>query len=319
MGFGNFASICSKTPLPLCSVVKSSTHLVLANEQTVHDFDPKGLTMGILPRCYARSIDVANTVVFQIGNAFVNIGALGVILFMIYSTRRKYTAIGRSEYSFLFELCLGLIVFTLVVDCGVSPPGSLSYPYFVAVQIAFAGACCWTMAVVGFLGFRFWEDGTHKSMALTRGSAFLGFVINFLVAIFSFEAWKSSSTFTNSNTMGLFVVMYVLNALAILCYIICQLLVSLFVITNYWAAGAVLLGVFFLFAGQLIIYAFSAAICTGVKHYIDGLFFGSLCNIFALMMVYKTWDMTTDDDLEFSVSVHKGNNHEVNHMLSYNF
>ncbi|SCV05246.1 LANO_0H03268g1_1 [Lachancea nothofagi CBS 11611] len=317
MAFGDFASICSKTPLPLCSVVKSSKHLVLGTQQTMQDFDPKNITIGILPKCYARSIDVANTVVFQIGNAFVNIGALGVILFMIYSTRQKYTAIGRSEYSFFFELCLGLIVFTLVVDCGVSPPGSRSYPYFVAIQIACASACCWTMSVLGFLGFRFWEDGTHKSMALVRGAAFIGFVISFLVAIFSFKAWDTASSFTSSNTMGLFIVMYVINALAIFCYILCQLVVSIFVISNLWAAGAVLVGVFFLFAGQLLTYAFSDSICIGVKHYLDGLFFGSLCNIFALMMIYKTWDMTTDDDLEFSVSVNK--DHDLDNTLSYKF
>ncbi|CUS22365.1 LAQU0S05e03730g1_1 [Lachancea quebecensis] len=317
MGFGDFRSICSKTPLPLCSVIKSSKHLVLGAHQKVENFDTKDFKTGVLPRCYARSIDVANTVVFQIGNAFVNIGALGVIMFMIYSTRQKYTAIGRSEYSFFFELCLALICFTLVVDCGVSPPGSESYPYFVAVQIAFAGACCWTMAVLGFLGFRFWEDGTRKSMALVRGMAFLGFVVNFLVAVFSFKAWKAVESYTESNTTGLFVVMYLLNAIAIFLYIVCQLIVSLFVINNLWAAGAVLLGIFFLVAGQVLTYAFSDAICVGVKHYLDGLFFGSLCNIFALMMVYKNWDMTTDDDLEFSVSVNKGN--ELGFMSDFNF
>lgn len=285
--------------------------------QAVQDVDTKDLRIGILPQCYARSIDVANTVVFQIGNAFVNIGALGVILFMIYSTRQKYTAIGRSEYGFFFELCLVLIAFTLVVDCGVSPPGSASYPFFVAVQIAFAGACCWTMAILGFLGFRFWEDGTRKSMALVRSSAFVGFVVNFLVAIFSFQAWKSNPSPSEVNTIGLFVVMYLINAIAIFLYISCQLFVSVFVINNLWAAGAVLLGVFFLVAGQVITYAFSDAICVRVKHYIDGLFFGSVCNIFALMMVYKTWDMTTDDDLEFSVSVNK--NPESGQALDYKF
>ncbi|SCU80046.1 LAMI_0B00606g1_1 [Lachancea mirantina] len=303
MGFGDFVQICSRTPLPLCSVVKSKKHLLLSTGEKINDFDPGSLTVGILPQCYARSIEVANTVVFQIGNAFVNIGALGVILFMIYSIRRKYTAIGRSEYAFFFELCLVLIVFTLVVDCGVSPPGSGSYPFFVAVQIALASACSWVLAVIGFLGFRLWEDGTHRSMLLVRGTAFVGFAVSFLVALFTFNSWSHSSQYNTTNAVGLFVVMYVLNALAVLLFIICQLFVSLFIIGNAWAAGSTLLGVFFLAAGQVITYGFSNAICKSVKHYLDGLFFGSICNIFALMMVYKTWDMTTDDDLEFSVSV----------------
>ncbi|SCW04018.1 LAFE_0H04104g1_1 [Lachancea fermentati] len=306
MGFGDFAAICSKTPLPLCSVIKSSKHLLLSTDTRIDDFNPQDLKVGILPQCYARSIDVANTVVFEVGNAFVNIGALGVILFMIYSTRQKYTAIGRSEYGFFFELCLVLIVFTLIVDCGVSSPGSGSYSYFVAVQIGLAGACCWGMSVLGLLGFRIWEDGTRRAMLLMRGISLVGFIINFLVAIFTFRNWHSSSS-TSTNTMALFVVMYLLNAIIVFFFIMCELVVSLFIIGNPWAAGSTLLGVFFFIVGQVLTYAFSTTICNGVKHYIDGLFFGSMCNLFALMMVYKTWDMTTDDDLEFSVSVNADN------------
>lgn len=78
MGISNFASICSRTPLPLCSVIKSTTHLVLSNSTKIHDFDPQHLNIGILPKCYARSIDIANTTIFGIGNAFINIAALGV-------------------------------------------------------------------------------------------------------------------------------------------------------------------------------------------------------------------------------------------------
>lgn len=48
-------------------------------------------------------------------------------------------------------------------------------------------------------------------------------------------------------------------------------------------------------------FGFSTQICVGVKHYIDGTFFGVLCLLFAVMMVYKYWDSITKEDLEFSV------------------
>lgn len=305
MGVSNFASICSRTPLPLCSVLKSTTHLILTNNTKIHDFDPQHLNVGILPRCYARSIVLANTVIFGVGNAFINIGGLGVILIILYNIRQKYTAIGRSEYLYFFQLSLLLLLFTLIVDCGVTPPGSGSYPYFVAIQIGLAGATCWSLFINGLLGFNLWEDGTRKSMLLTRGFSFLGFTANFLAAILTFKSWIENHSIPNVDTTGMFVVVYVINAILLFGYVVCQLIVSLLIVRNLWVTGSIFLGVFFFVVGQILTYALSVQICEGVKHYLDGLFFGSLCNIFTLMMVYKTWDMTTDDDLEFSVSVSK--------------
>jgi hypothetical protein len=39
--------------------------------------------------------------------------------------------------------------------------------------------------------------------------------------------------------------------------------------------------------GQLILYVFSDTICTHAQHYLDGLFFATICNLLAVMMVYK--------------------------------
>lgn len=305
MGINNFAELCSKTPLPLCSVVKSTRHLLLSNNTVIDNFKPQHLQVGILPTCYARPIELANTMIFGIGNALINIGALGVILIILYNVRQKYTAIGRSEYIYFYQLTLIYIILTLVVDCGVSPPGSSSYPYFVAIQIGLAGACCWTLLINGFLGFNIWEDGTLKSMTILRGVSFIGFTANFLASILTFKSWIEDRYIPSINTTGLFVIVYILNAINLFIFVLCQLTVSIYIVRNLWVTGSIALGMFFFITGQVLVYAFSVQICEGVKHYLDGLFFGSLCNIFALMMVYKTWDMTTDDDLEFSVCINK--------------
>lgn len=314
MGISNFADICSKTPLPLCSVVKSSTHLLLSNSTTINNFNPQHLDIGILPRCYARSIELSNTMIFGIANAFVNIGALGTILIIIFNIKQKYTAIGRAEYLYFFYLLLLLIIFTLIVNCGVSPPGSGSYPYFVAIQIGIAGACCWSLLINGLLPFNFWEDGTRKSMIIVRVTSFLGFCANFLASILTFKSWVQYNDMHSTNATAMFIVVYVVNIVFLFFYVICQLLVSLVMLRNLWITGSILLGVAFFVVGQILTYGFSAQICEGVNHYLDGLFFGSLCNTFTFMMVYKTWDMSTDDDLEFSVNLNKNddmiyNNH----------
>lgn len=305
MGISNFADICSKTPLPLCSVVKSTTHLLLTNFTTIDNFHPEHLNVGVLPRCYARSIELSNTMIFGIGNAFINIGALGTILIIIFNIRQKYTAIGRAEYLYFFELLLVLIILTLIVDCGVSPPGSGSYPYFVAIQIGMAGSCCWSLLINGLLPFNFWEDGTRKSMTIVRMASFLGFCANFLASILTFKAWMQDHQIQSMNATGMFAVVYIVNIVFLFFYVICQLVVSVLMLSNLWVTGSILLGVVFFTAGQVLTYGFSTQICEGVNHYLDGLFFGSICNTFTFMMVYKTWDMSTDDDLEFSVNVNK--------------
>lgn len=294
MAFGDFNSICNGTSLPLCQVVSFT-------KPTTHEY----LNNGIIPVCYARSIELANTVIFQIGNAFVNICALIVFLIIIYHIRSKYTAIGRLEMLFYYNLLLALDICSLVVDCGVSPPGSKSYPYLVAVQLALSSASCWCLMICGFLGFRLWEDGTNKSMWFIRLTSLAFGVLSFFIALLTFQDWIKNGTLDRSNTTGLFVVCYILNAIFLLTFIISQIILALFLIKNYWVIGVIALTVISFIAGQLFLYAFSRQICEGVKHYLDGLFFASLCNLFSNMMLYKFWDMTTDDDLEFSISISK--------------
>jgi len=85
MGFGDFSSICSKTPLPLCPLVGNinpitGTHYTQAN-------------------CYARAIELANTVIFEPAVGFAHIGALIMTMIMILHVRSKFTAVGRSKRS----------------------------------------------------------------------------------------------------------------------------------------------------------------------------------------------------------------------------
>lgn len=292
MAFGSFDSICSKTAFPLCSVLGSvDPHL--------------SFTRGILPECYSRSVELANTMIFQIGNAFVHFGGLIITLIIIFNVRAKYTAIGRAEMLQFFYIFVALIVLLLVVDCGVTPPSSSSYAYFVSLQIGVASALCACLLYNGILCFQFWEDGSKKSLWAMRGLCFGWFVVNFVVSLVTFKGW--SGALDNRSTGALFVVTFVLNAVILFAYVVSQIILVVFALDSYWPLGAILLGVFFFVAGQIISYVLSDTVCKGASHYIDGLFFGSLCNVFTVMMIYKFWDMITTDDLEFSVaSVEQG-------------
>jgi len=80
MGFGDFDWICQQAPLPLCSVVGSISNVELG--------------VGIEAHCYARNIELANTIIFQGANAFMHILALIMTVIMIIHVRSKFTAVG---------------------------------------------------------------------------------------------------------------------------------------------------------------------------------------------------------------------------------
>lgn len=84
MGFGDFNSICEKTPLPLCSLVGPASPI-------------SGAT-GIISNCYARNIEVANTIIFEGAASFMHIIALGMTVIMILHIRSKFTAVGSSYF-----------------------------------------------------------------------------------------------------------------------------------------------------------------------------------------------------------------------------
>lgn len=80
MGFGDFKSTCEKANLPLCVLVGPPNNITGAT--------------GIQPQCYARTIEVANTTIFQGATGFTHIIALIMTIIMILHVRSKFTAVG---------------------------------------------------------------------------------------------------------------------------------------------------------------------------------------------------------------------------------
>ena len=96
--------------------------------------------------------------------------------------------------------------------------------------------------------------------------------------------------------------LYIFNAVFLAVYVILQIALVLNTLEDRWPLGDIAIGVFFVVVGQVALYAFSSKICISVKHYLDGLFFATICNLLGVMMVYKYWDSITKEDLEFSVA-----------------
>lgn len=88
MGFGDFQRICRQSALPLCSLVGPPSPIL-------------GTGAGIQANCYARSIELANTIIFEGATDFMHILALGMTMVMILHVRSKFTAVGKSGHQML--------------------------------------------------------------------------------------------------------------------------------------------------------------------------------------------------------------------------
>ncbi|KAK5689133.1 Chitin synthase, class 7 [Elasticomyces elasticus] len=296
-GFGDFTSICEKTPLPLCPLI-GPINAITGTHYTQS-------------RCYARAVEVANTIIFEGAAGFAHILALIMTVIMIIHVRSKFTAVGRKEITTFFYSYALLTVCSLVIDCGVVPPASKAYPYFVAVQCGLASSTCICLMINGFVGFQLYEDGTTLSVWLLRLCSIAMFIVSFAVSLLTFQSWGGLGP---EKTVGLFVVVYIFSALFIFVYLVMQILLVVGTLQERWPLWHIGFGVFALVIGQVLLYVFSETICNGVQHYLDGLFFTTLLNLLAVMMVYKYWDSITKEDLEFSVGARQGN-WEVKELL----
>lgn len=269
-GFGDFTGLCENAPLPLCA---SLGPVISASGR-----------VGIEPDCYARNIELANTIIFEGAASVLHIVAMLMTIIMILHVRSKFTAVGRKEILNFFYLYMLLTFISLLVDAGVVPPGSEPYPYFVSVQNGLSSAVITCLLINGFVGFQLYEDGTPLSMWMLRIVSVVSFAISFLVSLATF---KSVAGLSPTNTIGLFVVLYLLNAVQLFVYIGMQILLVTRTLHDRWPLGDIAFGILFMIIGQVILYAFSSRICTAVSHYFDGLVIATVCNLLAVMMVYK--------------------------------
>jgi hypothetical protein len=249
--------------------------------------------------------------IFEGAASAMHIVALIMTVIMVLHVRGKFTAVGRKEITTFFYLYMLLTFISLCVDAGVIPQGSEPYPYFVSIQNGLTSALVTCLLINGFVGFQLYEDGTPLSVWLLRICSFVGFVISFLISIATFKSWAGLSP---TNTIGLFVVLYLLNAIQLFVYVAMQIFLVTRTLQDRWPLGDITFGVFFFAVGQVLLYAFSSKICVAVSHYVDGLFLATTCNLLAVMMVYKYWDSITKEDLEFSVGT-RMNNWEVKELL----
>ncbi|EIE80593.1 hypothetical protein RO3G_05298 [Rhizopus delemar RA 99-880] len=244
---------------------------------------------GIEPVCYSRNVELSGNIIFQPSTLIIDVVAIIMTMIMIYHIRSKYTA----------------------VVTGIIPTSSTAYPWFAAIHIGLTCSTFWCLLLNGFVGFQFAEDGTPLSLWSIRISSFVWFLVTGFLAIGTFKGVAGLS-YTNQAALWIFYI--VLNYFMFLVYIVSQIILVVNTLDDRWPLGDILFAAAFFAVGQVLMYVFSVVICDNTKHYVDGMFFGAICNLLTVMMIYKYWDSITKEDLEFSVGS-KQNVWEVKELM----
>lgn len=220
-------------------------------------------------------------------------------LIMLFHVRSKYTAVGRKEIVLFFYIYMFVELLGAFLDSSVIPTSNVVYPWFTAIYAGAIGALYWCLLVNGFVGFQLYEDGTPMSLWVgcdQRKSANAKFLrlscllvggICFIVAAGTFQGW---GTLNYQNTMGLFITYLVYPLIVVAIYIVSQFILVIRTLDDRWVIGDLLFGIGFYVVGCILLLAFSTTICDAISHYLDGVFFFTLCMLFTVMMVYKYWD-----------------------------
>ncbi|KAJ3053428.1 Chitin synthase, class 7, partial [Quaeritorhiza haematococci] len=227
----------------------------------------------------------------------IHIIALFMTGIMIYHIKSKYTAVGRKEIVMFFYMYAATVILEFLLVSGIIPTASNVYRYFVAGHIGLVMATLWCLLLNGFVGFQWAEDGTPLSLWSIRISSLVIFGITYFISIATFQ---QIGGFSKTAPVPLFIVFFAFSVAFVAIYVLLQIVLVINTLDDRWPLGDILFGFTFFVAAQLFMYVFSSRICDMAKHYIDGMFFGAICTLLAVMMVYKYWDSITKEDLEFS-------------------
>ncbi|KAI8822370.1 chitin synthase III catalytic subunit [Fimicolochytrium jonesii] len=276
--FGKFDYFCNQIALSLCPLVGSET--------------------GIEPICYSRNIEMGKLLIFEPATLVIHIIALFMTGIMIYHIKTKYTAVGRKEIVMFFYMYFLTIILEFLVVSGIIQTAHASYPYFAAAHIAMIITTLWCLLLNGFVGFQWAEDGTPLSLWSIRISSLVIWGLSFFINIATFTKMPG---FSKTDPTALFVFYFVFSVAFILIYVVLQIVLVVNTLDDRWPLGDILVGFAFFVVGRIFEFVLSTKICDMAKHYVDGMFFGTICSLLAVMMVYKYWDSITKEDLEFSV------------------
>ncbi|KAJ2719655.1 hypothetical protein GGI07_005089 [Coemansia sp. Benny D115] len=285
MRYGDFASLCERSPLPVCRVFGDA----------------------VLPSCHLNTHSAGSSRFVNIPDFVVSLVAFLVMVYMGFRANRKLAAVGRREMALLLSLfCITLVLNLAGADFIFS--SAKANKWLGVVNTALEVSFFWALILFGLVGFQILDDGSFASI--------LTIIVSTAVIFISIGYIAADTAFGISNGLkpkpsdplyspGLFTVYLVFPLVAIVIYLVSQCII----VVKFLAVRLPLLwllGSLVCFAvAQVLMFVASKKICTGSDKRIDGAFFATLLDTAAVFCVYGFWSSITGDDSEEYAGVYK--------------
>ena len=196
-------------------------------------------------------------------------------------------------YLYLLDVILGLLLVGNIIP--VTMIGF--YNTVTAMQLGCVAGTFWVLLMNGFVGFRWAEDGTLRSLWIFRLSTLAVWSVFFIISLCTFNEWGGLGH-SNNSMLWFLLVCFILGCMLI--YFITQI-VLISSLDEYWALGPFLLGMGCFSLAAVFFSVAGVPICKVTGHYLDGMFLGEICMLLSVMMIYKYWDTITGEDLEYAL------------------
>ncbi|KAI8869859.1 hypothetical protein GQ42DRAFT_169512 [Ramicandelaber brevisporus] len=296
MVYGSFTGICNRVALPSCRLLGQYSN-------------------------FTRSCNISPLLSTDRSSWLVNVGDFSVSLFSILvgllliarvSRARKRVAVGQTEMVVLFTHFV-LVMIMQSVSAGWSfkdGNGESELDRWMAgVHTAVVVSFFIDLLAMGLTGYQLLPDGSTKAVS----SILLGVLITFFVAGWialgtSYGVPSALSPYLKDGLVvapALFTILFIVPLACIGIYLVAQTLLvctHLAVSNSLWWLVASLVA---FAAGQVISILASQKICEATNKKIDGLMFGTLLTLIAMVLQYVYWSKITEEDDDSFVRINE--------------
>ncbi|ORX67126.1 hypothetical protein DL89DRAFT_269553 [Linderina pennispora] len=294
MRYGDFRSLCERSPLPVCRVFIRG--------------DDRKFVLDNLDICSLKETIIGgSTKMLNIPDFAISIVAFLATVYLGFKAHRKLAAVGRREMSLLLSLFCILLVANLVGSDLWFKSTRVSKWLGIA-NTALEVSFFWALILVGLVGFQILPDGSFASILSIVVTTIIVFVgIGYIAADTAFGISdglkpKDSDPFYSP---ALFTVYLVFPLVSIVIYLASQIVVVVKYLAVRGPLAWLLVSVACFALAQALMFAVSRKICTGTNKKIDGAFFATLLDSAAVFCIYGFWAAITEDDSEDYAGMYK--------------
>ncbi|KAJ1647561.1 hypothetical protein LPJ64_001094 [Coemansia asiatica] len=285
MRYGDFASLCERSPLPVCRVFGDA----------------------VLPTCYPNSYSAGSSRFVNVPDFVISLIAFLVMVYMGFRANRKLAAVGRREMALLLSLFCITLVLNLAGADFIFSSGKAN-KWLGVVNTALEVSFFWALMLFGFVGFQILDDGSFASiLAIVVSTAVIFISIGYIAAdtAFGISSGLKPKPSDPLYSPGLFTVYLVFPLVAIVVYIITQCIIVVKFLAVRLPLLWLLASLVCFAVAQILMFVASKKICTGTNNRIDGAFFATLLDTVAVFGIYGFWSSITGDDSEEYAGMYK--------------